>query len=101
MDAGKAEPEFSEEPGPFVQVTFRTRESFQPKTDDIKLDDDQKTIVDTVKQKGRITTKEVEKLIGKTHRTAFNKLNSLEKAGILKKVADSGTDPTGYYRLKQ
>lgn len=100
VDEGQPEPEFSEEPGPFVQVTFRVEKSVKTESIDMELDDDQKTIVDTVKQKGRITTKEVERLIGKTHRTAFNKLKSLEEAGILEKVADSGTDPTGHYRLK-
>jgi ATP-dependent DNA helicase RecG len=99
VDAGKAEPEFSEEPGPFVQVTFRTRESFQPKTDDIKLDEDEKQIVEYLKKNDHITTQKAEELIGKSYKTAQRKLATLKKKKIIKKQAKSKKDPSGRYVL--
>jgi predicted HTH transcriptional regulator len=62
--------------------------------------EDEEQIIGYVKENSRITLKETEELIQKSRMTASKKLKKLVERGILKRVAESKTDPTAYYEEK-
>jgi len=62
---------------------------------------DEEKILATVKKEGSITLKDVQELIGKSRPTATKKLKSLVEKNLLRRVAQSSTDPTAYYELEQ
>lgn len=86
--------------GTFFQITLRLKESLESKLTGIELDQDEEKILETIKREDSITLKETQKLIGKSKPTATKKLKSLVEKGILRRAAESATDPTAYYELK-
>jgi ATP-dependent DNA helicase RecG len=70
------------------------------KNDSLSYGEDEEQIIGYVKENSRITLKETEELIQKSRMTASKKLKKLVERGILKRVAESKTDPTAYYEEK-
>jgi len=86
--------------GTFFKVTFRQREPLEELLEEAELDEDEKKIIEFVQEKEKITLKETKKLIDKSKMTASKKLKKLVDKTILRKVAESETDPTAYYELR-
>ena len=97
---GLPEPELRDT-GTFFQITFRLKESLEVRLEGVELDMDEEKILATVKKEGSITLKDVQELIGKSKPTATKKLKSLVEKNLLRRVAQSSTDPTAYYELEQ
>jgi len=88
-EAKLPEPEFSEEMGGFV-LTFR-KDWFTPaKLAELVLNERQITAVNYVKEKGRITNTEYQKLYNVKKRQASDDLKVLEEKGIFERVGSTG-----------
>jgi predicted HTH transcriptional regulator len=93
-------PEFLDT-GTFFKVIFRLKESLETLLEEVDLDEDEAKIVEFIQKQGTITLRETQELIGKSNKTASKKLKRLLDNKILKRNAESKTDPTAYYELRK
>jgi ATP-dependent DNA helicase RecG len=66
---------------------------------DEQLSDNARLIVATLRKADRISTGEVEELIGASRPTAQRELSDLRDAGLIEWVGKSRQDPRAYWRL--
>ncbi len=92
---GLPEPVF-EELGTHFRVTLHGTSSSM-----MVLDDDGKAIIEAIRAKGELSTKDIAKIIGKTERTARTKMLGLIKKGLVVEIGSSPQDPQKTYTLTQ
>lgn len=95
---GLPEPELRDT-GTFFKITFRLKE--KAVNIEMRLDDDEKTIINYARENGRISRKDAVEIVDASESTVDRKLKRLKEKEILEKKAKSKTDPMGYYVLKK
>lgn len=95
---GLIEPEFREQGNFFKVILWKEPARAEGgRTFPVDLDQDQQVLLFAAWERGRVTTPEGMRLIGKSDRTVQKKLKDLEERGLLRWTGQSRQDPTGYY----
>lgn len=89
-EQGLKAPEFKEHANSFKVVLY---------SEPMKLDKDENLILTYIGKKGRASTKELEKEMGKSSSTVKRKIKNLVDKGYMEWKGKSPKDPTGYYVL--
>lgn len=95
---GLVEPEFREQGNFFKAILWKEpARAGGRRTFAAGLDQDQQVLLSAARERGRVTTPEGMRLIGKSDRTVQKKLKDLEERGLLRWTGQSRQDPTGCY----
>jgi len=91
---GLVSPEFKESNGFFKTIFYN-----EPLQEHFKFDKDENEIITYIQKQGKASTKELEKVIGKSKATTKRKIRTLTEKGFLVWKGSSKKDPSGYYEL--
>lgn len=93
-EKGLIAPEFKDINGFFKTIIYNG-----PLQERLKFDPDEKEIMAYIQKHGKASTKELEKVLGKSKATIKRKIRTLIDNGYLIWVGKSQKDPSGYYEL--
>lgn len=98
---GLPAPEFRQEAASVIVTLYNNRRARQRQLIADSIPSSLLPVIDTIIERGRVTTGEVAALLGVSRPTAGRYLSQLRTLGWIEQVASGPRDPTAFWRLRR